>query len=411
MKATEDTGRASSSGDDLTCAAAEVLAIRMDVSPLDPAEDARLTQHLARCAPCRRTAIESSEFVASLRTLNDSLGSPSRHFGERLRARVAIERALSSPTSDGGAGVGAGQAAAASPRGALPPRETPSRPATRTWIETPSLPGRRPQLLLLAGVLVLSIVLNLLAVSSGIFGSKVPPPSAGRESTLASAPPSSILAGERLLRLRAAQTVDGLLAGDPVATAWWLVAESRALTSAEASPLTTEPLSFERVERAQKALLEARYPNALARATAALALVESARAFGQRDGMRARIAAFAGFAPDAALEDLIHDRIRWLAGGPAKPMRWDGAPAGGAARARRQVERPAVVERPVCSAAAALHELASPSEPSTWKEGARARLLAQESPPVGLLPLGAASSSTSLRVDALAVVAAISDPR
>jgi hypothetical protein len=99
-------------------------------------------------------------------------------------------------------------------------------------------------------------------------------------------------AAGRVESLRAQQSQDGLIAGDPAATAWWLIAESRLAARLGGPGAPVKPLAFENAERAQTGLLAVRYENPRERAVAVLALAESSAAFGSGDSNA--IAAFAG---------------------------------------------------------------------------------------------------------------------
>lgn len=326
MSAARDRSHAPE-GEGLTCAAADVLAVRASVAPLDASEDLLLTEHVLHCQRCRVSAIEHAEFAASLRSLDASIGDPSRRFAERLRARISIERALApGGAAPGGVAPGRGESnvkPTGEPSGA---RADAAQPLTRGARRVSPLPrtlivkgtpwfASRPAALWLAAGLLVSITLNFLWVSRVLFG-----PGAAPSSVLAAAaetPPltaRALDAAGRVESLRAQQSEDGLIAGDPAATAWWLIAESRLAARLGGPGAPVKPLAFENAERAQTGLLAVRYESTRERAVAVLALAESSAAFGS--GNSDAIAAFAGSPTVRDAQAAARDQLRFLSPSP-----------------------------------------------------------------------------------------------
>ena len=285
------------------CEAVAALLVRSAVESLTGREGTALGDHLSHCERCRREAMEMGDFAASLRHCDRAIGGPSRRFSERVRARIAVERALHqkpqktgaaprkvvSPQAEAAArklGTGAGFAPAAQ---SAPPRRFPRRSRGALWLAaglvvslglnfwwgSRSLTGGVPFTgAPLTGAGPLAAQGADVAAGVAVSGSPAPGTVASLDGTVsqiveASASPRRV--AEQLMKLRAAQDGSGLLAGDSSATAWWLVAESRA----KRAGVPLEALAFDAVGRAQRALAGAPIEGSKARAIAALGLAES----------------------------------------------------------------------------------------------------------------------------------------
>jgi hypothetical protein len=282
------------------CGEAEELIIRSSLESLEPAEAVQLAAHLTACPPCREEAIETAELVGSLRTANARLGSPSPRFAQRLRGRL-----VASPP-----------AAAAAPAPAVRSVEPPlvqSEPRPRLAIR------RRWLIAALLGSLVgnLALVFSLLGPFAGA------PEVSASGKWIGSLDHDKIRLEASLVtslgRLREEQDPDGLVAGDPVATAWWLLAESRAARILGVAEASVE----ERIVRARAALLAAPpEPDGLGRAVVALSLEGTgpgattvarprpAVVFQVREALSQVDARRAPAAEDLRLEELLRE-ARW----------------------------------------------------------------------------------------------------
>lgn len=299
------------------CGELAPLLTRAAVETLDTDAASRVAGHLVHCERCRREAVELGEFVANLRTMNESMGGPSRRFEERLATRLAIER---DPTRRRSAGfVGTPGAPGNSPRGDAHRRGTPA-PATSgagddvfvdafrertTGRSESNAPGasrsvskRSLWLILAVSLLVNAGWLATLARSRSDRAIELPNSTAsGTQATPIALKAPGVVSGSqtpagamarldaegmesvrtRLQRLRNAVDGTGLLGGDPVATAWWLVAEARARQSG----LTREmPPASAVIEQAQVALAGTSFIGEFDRSLAILGIRESHEALG-----------------------------------------------------------------------------------------------------------------------------------
>ncbi|MBI3820343.1 MAG: hypothetical protein HY286_16760 [Planctomycetes bacterium] len=275
-----DRKRFDSSGE---CPALAPILVRASVEKLTSVEEERVAAHLATCESCLHEAMQLGDFVASLRTWNASIGGPSPRFAARLKSRLAAERANVARPAVGASGTIVN----------LPGIESePPAPKTKNPIRT------KQRSKALAVALVISVAMNvgiLWAYWRGNVRAAEPPVDSNTTEIAAAsdAPvvPESVLAS-RLQKLRGAQGGDGLVGGDPVATAWWLIAESRAeraqtlqsraeraqtLQSRANGGLTLQidaPAAGS-VARAQNALIGAAMPSDFSRAITVAGLRES----------------------------------------------------------------------------------------------------------------------------------------
>lgn len=282
------------------CAALAPVLARAAVETLTIQEMERVGSHLVNCEFCRREAMELGDLVASLRTWNRGLGDPSPRFSTRLRARLAQEREAQKAAED----------LARRQIDPIPPRPRPAPLPNFATVDRRKLNinnanrndpsqrgagmragnvhmrqpgggnsarrgrgGSRPGLLLAA--LGISIALNLGWFATSWFQTvdASDRPATNTQIAFVASPvsPEESLTG-RLERLRGAQDSDGFVDGDPVATAWWLIAEARSrdiLVKNGSLPQTAS------IVQAQRALQSAQLPNESAKAIVAMGLRES----------------------------------------------------------------------------------------------------------------------------------------
>lgn len=246
--------------------------------------------HLRICAQCRAKASEAGEWVSALRAADRRLGTPSRRFRERLAARLEGEAvSLRHPDAQSpGPRSPIANAPAAKPQKLPAPSVRPqpsasARPAARRasrWSWGP------------VGIVVGIVVGSFFARS--VF---LPQPGTATERLSAQAQadrnaapiaatapasdvdtPSPTLLASQLTRLRAEAGQPGFLQKDPVATAWWLVAEARA-AAIRGIPAPDPEL----IREAQLAISSASFASSYARDIAVLGIVESSQALGVGD--------------------------------------------------------------------------------------------------------------------------------
>ncbi|MFN0204739.1 MAG: hypothetical protein ACKVS6_00310 [Planctomycetota bacterium] len=210
------------------------------------ADEEFLASHLNHCDACRLEAVQLGEVISQLRNWNTRMGGPSRRFRDRLRTRLHNERNATVPkdfatlyrempfgnSTKANVNVSTGNKVT-NVAGAVPRRS--SLPAPRF-----TKSSRRSLLLTMLG---LSLALNVFWIVNR-FGTREV---AAKSQTAAVVAKQSL--ESRLLRLRNSQGRDGLIDSDPVTTAWWLIAESRAAAQ-QLSVTTPSKLSIESARNA-----------------------------------------------------------------------------------------------------------------------------------------------------------------
>ncbi|HKD99660.1 MAG TPA: hypothetical protein VKE69_01515 [Planctomycetota bacterium] len=187
------------------------------VGGLSTPEPVGVAEHLRSCVRCREEGIATGEIVASLRAANGRIGLPSPRFARSLRERIEAEGAISS--------VLPGTSASEVNVLAAPARSR----SRRRWV---------------GAALAVSIAIN---VGLAFFVSRRAPQGTAE---LASVDVARTIVAPALERLRALQDEGGLIAGDVVATGWWLEAEAAASRGGEASTADVRA----RIDRARLAL-------------------------------------------------------------------------------------------------------------------------------------------------------------
>lgn len=260
------------------CANLAPILVRAAVETLTQQEQERVAAHVIQCESCRREAMELGDLIAGLRTWDASTGAPSRHFSARLKSRLAREKNAPAPNlhpplipaqvlskeMQAGRSVFTGSGATIQ--------------KSEKLVQNNSKRVRRSRFLV--ATLALSVAINfawlLHSWMSPVNAAERPIVSVNNVAARDAASPVQVLQ-ERLNRLRLAQDSAGLVDGDPVATAWWLIAESRAKV---VSGNELKPVAPASIELAQRALATSPLPSSSARTIVATGLRESVERLG-----------------------------------------------------------------------------------------------------------------------------------
>ncbi|MBL8694859.1 MAG: hypothetical protein JNJ88_12255 [Planctomycetes bacterium] len=246
--------------------------------------------HLRICALCRAKASEAGEWVSALRAADRRLGTPSRRFRERLAARLEGEAvSLRNPEAKSPAPDGPRTNAPTTkpqkpletsmrPHRSLPARQGARRVKRWSWGPVGIVVGLVVGSFFARGVFLPQPGVAVERSAPDVRTDRIAAPAVSRVSPPETEPPSPILLASQLTRLRTEAIQPGFLQKDPVATAWWLVAEARAATI-DGIPAPDPEL----IREAQLAISRASYASSYGRDIAVLGIVESSQALGVGD--------------------------------------------------------------------------------------------------------------------------------